>query len=162
MAGGAKHPAILTDNFTNFKKLDNQTNRYEVECCYCPNGTPPIINRDNKPIKHLADPKLCRNAPPDVRKQALMYLAGKKAGGALVMEFTTSEPSNGVTPAIKGADAMSTGDGSTQIVAVKKRKTGTLSGMVDYPLSEEQKKRADVKLLRYESIISLNTKLIMD
>jgi hypothetical protein len=99
MAGGAKHPAILTDNFTNFKKLDNQTNRYEVECCYCPNGTPPIINRDNKPIKHLADPKLCRNAPPDVRKQALMYLAGKKAGGALVMEFTTSEPSNrGIDP----------------------------------------------------------------
>jgi hypothetical protein len=31
MTGGAKHPPILTNNFTNFKKLDNQTNRYEVE-----------------------------------------------------------------------------------------------------------------------------------
>jgi hypothetical protein len=96
-----------------------------------------MINHDNKPIKHLADAKLCPNAPPDVRKQALMYLAGKKAGGALVMEFTTSEPSNGVTPAERSTDVMSTGDGSTQIVAVKKWKTGTLSGMVDYLLSEE-------------------------
>jgi hypothetical protein len=26
MMGGAKHPPILTNNFTNFKKLDNQTN----------------------------------------------------------------------------------------------------------------------------------------
>jgi hypothetical protein len=67
-------------------------------------------------------------------------LAGKKAGGALVMQFMTSEPSNGVTPAERSTDAMSTGDGSTQIVAVKKQKTGTLSGMVDHPLSEEQKK----------------------
>ena len=107
-----------------------------------------MINRDNKPIKHLADPKLCASAPPDVRKQTLMYLAGKKAGGALVMEFTTSGPSNGATPAERSTDAMSTGDGSTQIVAVEKRETGKLSGMVDYPLSEEQKKRADVKLLR--------------
>jgi hypothetical protein len=69
-----------------------------------------------------------------------MYVAGKKAGGALVMEFMTSEPSNGATPAERSTDTMSTGDGSTQIVTVKKRKTGTLSGMVDYPLSEEQKK----------------------
>jgi hypothetical protein len=38
---------------------------------------------------------------------------------------------------------------------VKKQKTGTLSGMVDHPLSEEQKKWANVKLLQYESIIFL-------
>jgi hypothetical protein len=77
-----------------------------------------------------------------------MYLAEKKAGGALVMEFMTSDPSNGVTPAKRSTDVMSTGDGSTQIVTVKKWKTGTLSGMVDYPLLEEQKKQADVKLLQ--------------
>jgi hypothetical protein len=69
-----------------------------------------------------------------------MDLAGKKAGGALVMEFMTLEPSNGATPAERSTDAMSTGDGSTQIATVKKWKTGMLSGMIDYPLSEEQKK----------------------
>ena len=75
MAQGAKHPAILTNNFTNSWKLPNQTNHYAVDCRYCPDGTPLMINRDNKPIKHLADPKLCPNAPPDVRNQALMFLA---------------------------------------------------------------------------------------
>lgn len=79
-----------------------------------------------------------------------MFLAGKKAGGALIIQTTTSEPMNGSTPAIMGIDAMSTGDSSSQVVAVKKQKaTGTLAGMVDYPLMEVQKKRADVKLLWY-------------
>jgi hypothetical protein len=117
MTQGAKHPAILIDNFTNFRKLPNQTNRYEVECRYCPDGTPPMINRDNKPIKHLANPKLCPNAPPNVRNQALMFLAGKKAGGALIMEAMTSEPMNGASPAVMGIDTMSTDDSSTQVVA---------------------------------------------
>ena len=150
MAQGAKHPAILTDNFTNFQKLPNHTNRYAVDYRYCPDGTPSIINHDNKPIKHLADPKLCPNAPPNVQNQALMFLAGKKAGGALIMQTTTSEPMNGSMPAIMGIDAMSTGDGSSQVIVVRKQKaTGMLAGMVDYPLTEAQKKQADVKLLRY-------------
>jgi hypothetical protein len=150
MTQGAKHPAILTDNFTNFQKLSNQTNCYEVECHYCPDGTPPMINQDNKPIKHLANLKLCPNTPPNVQNQALMFLAGKKAGGALIIKAMTSVPMNGASPAIMGIDAMSTDDSSTQVVAVKKRKaTRTLAEMVDYPLMEEQKKRADVKLLQY-------------
>jgi hypothetical protein len=139
--GQAPRAAILTDNFTNFQKLPNQTNCYEVDCCYCPNGTPLMTNCDNKPIKHLADPKLCPNAPSDVRNQALMFLAGKKAGGALIIQTTMSEPMNGSTPAIMGIYAMSTGDSSSQVVVVKKRKaTGMLAGMVDYMLMEVQKK----------------------
>ena len=69
-----------------------------------------------------------------------MFLAGKKAGGALIIQTTTSEPMNGATPAVMGIDGMST-DSSSQVIAVKKRKvTGTLAGMVDYPLTEAQKK----------------------
>jgi hypothetical protein len=47
-----------------------------------------------------------------------------------------------------GNDAMSTVDATTALVPVKKRKSGTLAGMVDYPLSEVQKARADVKLIK--------------
>jgi hypothetical protein len=101
-------------------------------------------------FKDLADPKLCPNAPTDVQNQALMFLGGKKAGGALIIQTTTSELMNGATPAIMGIDGISTSDSSSQVIVVKKQKaTGTLAGMVDYPLTEEQKKQADVKLLWY-------------
>ncbi|KAF8234705.1 hypothetical protein L208DRAFT_1393541 [Tricholoma matsutake] len=41
-----------------------------------------------------------------------------------------------------GSDAMSTVDVTAALVPVKKWKSGTLAGMVDYPLSEVQKAQA--------------------
>ena len=38
---------------------------------------------DNKHIKHLANAKQCLNAPSEVQKQVLIYLAGKNAGDTL-------------------------------------------------------------------------------
>ncbi|KAF8521268.1 hypothetical protein BU17DRAFT_88215 [Hysterangium stoloniferum] len=88
-----------------------------------------IQNRDNNHIKHLADPKKCPNASSDIRKQALTFLAGKNAAESLIMT------------------AGSTSDAT--FVPIKKRRSGTLAGMVDYPLLEEQQKRANMKLFRF-------------
>jgi hypothetical protein len=105
-----------------------------TKCNHCPNDSNRLQNRDNKHVKCLADPKQCPNAPAEVRKQALIYLAGKNASDTIFVSA-----SHTMTPAEMGNDAMSTVDATTALVPVKKRKLGTLAGMVDYPLSEVRK-----------------------
>ena len=143
MAGGRKHPAIVSSNFMVIEKKNDKSNRYWLQCNHCPDDSNRLQNRDNKHIKHLADPKQCPNAPAEVRKQALIYLAGKNASDAIFVSA-----SHTTTPADMGNDEMSTVEATTALVPVKKRKSRTLAGMVDYPLSEVQKARADVKLFR--------------
>ncbi|KAH7918268.1 hypothetical protein BV22DRAFT_1024864, partial [Leucogyrophana mollusca] len=143
MASTSKNPKgrppakILTDHFKQLDKVDNKSNRWYYECNYCgsnPPGGARIEGRDNKPIKHLIDPKKCPNAPQSVRNVARTYLAAKSSD-VLLPEMIS-----------EAAASPSTDDGA--IVTAPKRQRGTLLGFADVALTPAQQDRANVKLFR--------------
>ncbi|KAH0831080.1 hypothetical protein J3R83DRAFT_13626, partial [Lanmaoa asiatica] len=125
---------ILTDHFKQLEKLENKSNRHYYECKYCgPNGAGNRIEgRDNKPLKHILT---CSAAPQAARNAVQTYLASKTP----VLELPDADGES-------AAKSLERAAGSTQIP--KKRRSGTLAGFVDPPLSQNQQERANVKLFR--------------
>jgi hypothetical protein len=95
-----------------------------------------IQGRDNNPAKHLTDPKKCPNAPPEVRREARIFLAGKGVNNAFLDPITAVPTSLIDVPA------------SNAVIAIKKRKASTIDGYVDHALTPAQQARANVKLFR--------------
>jgi len=141
MSGGRTFPAIVTDNFTVSKKRDDKTNRYELKCNHC---STVIINRDNNHIKHISDAKKCSSVPPENRQHALIFLAGKNVNNDIVMSVPAAhmeDPDNNGPEHQNGASA-------SAAVPKKQKARETLAGLVDFPLTDHQKQRTDVKLFR--------------
>ncbi|KAG0696472.1 hypothetical protein DFH29DRAFT_1025548 [Suillus ampliporus] len=133
---GRPVPSFIANNFNRGEKVDNKSGRYYWSCKHCPDA-PHIQGRDNQLPNHLI--QKCKTCPAEIRKQAHMFVMGK-AGGENAVEFINSDTIN----------ASPTPQGSSETVALgKRKKKSTLMGFVDYPLTQEQHSRVNVKLLRF-------------
>jgi hypothetical protein len=137
MPGGRPPPSIVTANFTQLEKVDNKSNRHWWKCNHCADGGAGahIQGRDNNHIKHLTDTKKCPNCPPGIRKDARISLAGKGVKDTFLDPITA-------VPSCSGDES------SSVMMAVKRKRPDTLNGFVDYPLTEAQQARANIKLFR--------------
>ena len=117
---------IIQANFTILDKVDNKSNCYFYKCNHCAeDGAGACIEgQDNKHIKHLTDPKKCLNAPPDVCKEAHIFLTGKGLNDTIHITAamtTTSSIKSDISPSV--------------LKVQKKQKGTTLDGFIDYPLT---------------------------
>ncbi|KAG2124643.1 uncharacterized protein EDB93DRAFT_1110500 [Suillus bovinus] len=130
-AGGRPVPSLINDNFERLDKVANSSGRYFWKCKHCGNldNSPgaKIQGRDNSLPNHII--RHCKDAAPELRQKARTFIMNKTGDdGGQVISPAASSSSGGV---IK-----------------KRKKISTLDGYVDYPLSDEQAKLANIKLLR--------------
>ena len=149
MAGGRQLPAIITTNFTILGKRKDKSNRYDIECIHC---LKKLINRDNDPIRHLTDVKTCPRVPSEVQQNALIYLAGKNISNAITFPAPSAAATSQTEQTASDAAA-------AEAEPPKKKARMTLAGMVDYPLTEALKEKADVKLFRCVVYILIRAEL---
>lgn len=66
-------------HFIILEKQNNKSNKYWVECRYCPGSR--LNHRDNRLLEHISEADQCPNASNDVRMQALRMLNRKRHDG---------------------------------------------------------------------------------
>jgi len=162
MSGGRTFPAIVTENFTIDKKRNDKTNRYELKCNHC---SKIIINRDNNHIKHLSDARKCPGVPPENRQRAMIFLAGKNINNNIVMSAPATQtdlvPDNNRAEDQNGVPGSMSAAVPTQVIPKKRKTRETLAGLVDFPLTDHQKQRTDVKLFRSATIYIKRSNLLI-
>ena len=141
MSGGRTFPAIVTENFTVSKKRTDKSNRYGLKCNHC---SAIIINCDNNHIKHISDARKCPSVPAENRQRAMIFLTGKNINNDIVMSIPAAQMDNDDTNGAARTSAV-----TVQVIPKKQKIRETLAGLVDFPLTDHQKQRANVKLFRY-------------
>lgn len=144
MAG--RPPAhIITANFTTLEKVNNKSGRYWYKCNYCDDGPGARIQgHDNRHIIHLTKTSECPNCPANVRQEAHIFLISKGNGDASINVIDAAPPA----PPAPLSSALGITQAPGVVTVVKKRKSSTLAGFVDYPMVDGQKARANLKLFR--------------
>lgn len=107
------------DNFKIIDRQQNKSNKYWVECNYCPGSK--LNHRDNRLLQHITDSTLCPNAPINIRVQGLRMLNEKLGGGQKLNEESTKK---------------------------RKLKTVAMESFFERPIEKEVSDDLDRKLLR--------------
>ncbi|KAG2342364.1 hypothetical protein BDR05DRAFT_1000994 [Suillus weaverae] len=135
-AGGHPVPSLINDNFEHLDKVANSSGHYFWKCKHCGHldNSPgiKIQGHDNSLHNHIICH--CKDAAPELCQKArtLTFIMNKTVTGD------------------DGDQVLSPAASSSSGAMIKKRKKiSTLDGYVDYPLSDEQAKLANVKLLRF-------------
>lgn len=110
-------------HFTILEKQNNKSNKYWVECRYCPGSR--LNHRDNRLLEHISEPDQCPGASNDVRMQALRMLNRKRQGGE------------------EDAEVVEAGK-------KRKLKSAALESFLDRPIDKTVSDEYDRKMLRYD------------
>ncbi|KAL7281205.1 hypothetical protein ACG7TL_004513 [Trametes sanguinea] len=146
--GGRPLDTFVEAHFVKASERDPKTRRYKMKCKYCPDGSPVIEHRDRRCVIHISKADLCPRAPEAIRKEALILLM-ENAGIEARVEV---EPSDVAGSSQDDPVLIDVENGDS---APKKRKlvlhgtTQTISGYLDRPVSEKEKEKADMYLLRF-------------
>nr|GAT52819.1 predicted protein [Mycena chlorophos] len=131
---GRKLDPFYTNNFTRLKDVHNKSKRNMFKCNHC--GTE-LEHRENRLAQHTTDATKCEKAPPAARTAAHTLMLQKA---------TTKRTAGDSSDEDEGAEDE---DEQPQKKKQKKQKQAVLDGFVDHPMTKDQAKAANVKLLRY-------------
>ena len=147
-AGGRPIGPFIIAHFTQGGRKEGNSNQWLFSCNYCQES---LEHRENRLLSHLRDLKKCKQAPPDVRQKARVWLAQK--GGIINSKDDLFPPENSTVI----ADASGDTEGLAQTVAdnpSKKRKSeGNIKQYIEKQLSQSEIDKHNVRLLRYVIIM---------
>ncbi|KAI0747746.1 hypothetical protein C8Q80DRAFT_1353696 [Daedaleopsis nitida] len=132
------------------------TRRYHMQCKHCPPGSPLIEHRDKRCIQHLSKYELCPDAPPAVRKEALIRLVSGSNAPVIVTDaqLTGGSENNDLSSeagsSVQLAINVDSNEGNTQKTKKQKKSAQlNLNAFVDRVMTDAEKEDADLLFLRF-------------